>query len=470
MSKKKFHARLRLIVIIVCILTVGIIGELLAYSFFKNSDKVKGSSYVEKDIKNKGYQVENDNENLAKDSNTVAENKGNDIKESRNSEKKSKDSKKENENSEIKNENSKKESKDSEKKNKNSEIRNKDSEKGSKDSKKENPYESTKGTKDKDVTNNKIADKNTDETVMLFTGDIYLSEYVLNQYNKKGIAGILSQGIQEEFQKADLVMANEEFPFSSRGSKAADKQFTFRIDPKYVQIFNDMMINVVTLGNNHILDYGTQALQDTFSTLKGAKIQYVGAGNNLKEARETEYFDTGGKTIAVLGASRVIPVADWNAVENKPGLFTTYDPTALIAEIKAAREQSDYVIVYVHWGIERKNHPEEYQRNMAKQYIDAGADLVVGSHPHVLQGIEYYKDKPIIYSLGNFMFYNNIPQTALLKVTLQEENIKVNLLPAKAENGKTLLIEDSKEMQKFYKYMTDISYGVTFDKTGNISY
>lgn len=421
MNKKKFYARLRLLVVIICVLTVGIIGELLVYSYFKNSDKVKESSYVEKDINNNDNQEENVNENPAKDSDTTPENKGNDIKENT-------------------------------------------------DSEKENPYENTKNTDGKDVVDNNIVDKNTDEIVMLFTGDIYLSDYILNPYEKKGIDGILSQGIQEEFQKANFVMANEEFPFSKRGSKAEDKQFTFRVDPKYVQIFNDMMINVVTLGNNHVLDYGTQALQDTFSTLQDAKIPYVGAGNNLKEARETEYFDVGEKTIAVLGASRVIPVTDWNAGENKPGLFTTYDPTALIAEIKAAKTQSDYVIVYVHWGIERKNHPEEYQRNMAKQYIDAGADLVVGSHPHVLQGVEYYKDKPIIYSLGNFIFYNSIPQTALLKVTLQEENVKVDLLPAKAENGKTLLIEDPTEMQKFYEYMTDISYGVTFDKTGNISY
>ncbi|WP_097015927.1 CapA family protein [Anaerocolumna aminovalerica] len=413
MSKKKFHARLRTIVIIICILTVGIIGELIAYSYVKISDKAREDSYVEKDLNN------SDNKETAikdpdKDTNTAPE---------------------ENNSDETKEE--------------------------GRDSVKENPYED----------DNNSGDKNTDEIVMLFTGDIYFSDFILNQYNKKGLDGILSENIQEEFHNAHIVMANEEFPFSKRGSKAKDKQFTFRIDPQYVQIFSDMMINVVTLGNNHVLDYGTEALLDTFSTLQDAKIPYVGAGNNLKEARETKYFDVGEKTVAILGASRVIPVTEWNAGENKPGLFTTYDPTALIAEIETAKLQSDYVIVYVHWGIEKKNHPEEYQRKMAKQYIDAGADLVVGSHPHVLQGMEYYKGKPIIYSLGNFMFYSNIPQTALLKVTLQKgDSVKTELLPAKAENGTTFIIEDTKEIQQFYKYMTDISYGVTFDKSGAISY
>lgn len=423
MNKKKFYARLRIILVIICIVTIGIIGELIVYSYIKNSNKSKDNSHVEKDLINDSKQVENANDNPGKDSNKTSENKSDDRKENM-------------------------------------------------DTAKVNPNEITNDNNNegKDKAD-KMEDEKTDEIVMLFTGDIYLSDFILNQYDKKGIDGILSESIQEEFQKAHIVMANEEFPFSKRGTKAEDKQFTFRIDPKYVQIFKDMMINVVTLGNNHALDYGTQALQDTFSTLQGVDIQYVGAGNNLKEARETKYFDTGEKTIAVLGASRVIPVTDWNAGENKPGLFTTYDPTALIAEIKTAKEQSDYVIVYVHWGIEKKNHPEEYQRNMARQYIDAGADLVVGSHPHVLQGVEYYKDKPIIYSLGNFIFYSSIPQTALLKVTLQEGDLaKVEILPAKAENGNTFIIKDPKEMQKFYQYMSDISYGVTFDKNGNITY
>jgi poly-gamma-glutamate synthesis protein (capsule biosynthesis protein) len=415
MNKKKFHARLRTIVIIIFILAVGIIGELIAYSYVKISNKAKENSSAENDLHTDGDHKENTNEDLAKNSDMASEEHNSDVS------------------------------------------------KENRDFEKENPYEDTNETN--------ADDKNTDEIVMLFTGDIYLSDFILNQYNKKGVDGILSESIQEEFQNAHIVMANEEFPFSNRGSKAKDKQFTFRIDPQYVQVFTDMMINVVTLGNNHVLDYGTEALQDTFSALQGAKIPYVGAGNNIKEARETKYFDVGEKTIAILGASRVIPVPEWNAGENKPGLFTTYDPTALIAEIETAKSQSDYVIVYVHWGIEKNNHPEEYQRKMAKQYIDAGADLVVGSHPHVLQGVEYYKDKPIIYSLGNFVFYNNIPQTSLLKVTLQEgDSVKIELLPAKAENGTTFIIEDPKEIEKFYKYITDISYGVTFDKTGAISY
>ena len=90
-------------------------------------------------------------------------------------------------------------------------------------------------------------------------------------------------------------------------------------------------------------------------------------------------------------------------------MLTTYDPKILVDEIKKLREQCDYLVVYVHWGIERSERPEDYQRSLGKQYIDAGADVVIGSHPHVLQGVEYYKGKPIVYSLGNFIFRKQYP-------------------------------------------------------------
>jgi len=291
----------------------------------------------------------------------------------------------------------------------------------------------------------------------------------LNKYSKDGIDGILSKNLQVEFEEADIAMINQEFSFSNRGVPMENKQYTFRIDPKWVQIFNDMQVDIVTLANNHTLDFGVEALLDTFDTLDTARIQYVGAGINIAEARKTKYIEANNKIIAILGASRVIPVTDWNAGIDTPGLFTTYDPKAMIEEIEIAKELCDYVVVYVHWGIEKSDSPKEYQRSLAKQYIDAGADLVVGSHPHVLQGIEYYKDKPIIYSLGNFMFYNTINQTAILKVTLKEnEEIQVQFLPCETENALTDRIEEKSTRSEFYRYMKDISFDISFDENGFI--
>lgn len=310
-------------------------------------------------------------------------------------------------------------------------------------------------------------DQTAEDIVLVFSGDINMTDVIQNKYSQDGIDGILSKNFQEEFKNADIAMVNQEFAFTTRGTRAEDKQYTFRTAPDYVSVFKDMQVDVATLANNHTMDFGTVGLIDTFDTLKGAGIKYAGAGNNLTEAREIKYFSKKDKKIACLGASRVIPVPEWNAYDNKPGMLTTYDPAMLIEDIKTAKSQSDYVVVYVHWGLEKYDTPVEYQRNLAKQYIDAGADLVVGSHPHVLQGIEYYKGKPVIYSLGNFMFYSSINRTALLKVSLNEQNeAKVQLIPGRAENAFTYQIEEASDIQKFYQYMTDISYGVRFDGNG----
>ncbi len=305
------------------------------------------------------------------------------------------------------------------------------------------------------------------DITMLFTGDIYLSDVVVNAYKGKGIEAIVEKGLLSEMQGADITMSNQEFAFSTGGTAAEDKQYTFRVNPDYITAFQDMGIDIVTLANNHTMDFGLTALEDSFNTLKGAGIDYVGAGSNLSDARKIQYTENQGKTIAFLAASRVIPVYEWNAAENKAGLFTTYDPTLLLEDIKTASDNSDYVVVYLHWGIERAELPKDYQHSLAKQYIDAGADLVIGSHPHVLQGVEYYKGKPIVYSLGNYIFYSNIQRTAVLKITLDEDmNTKLQLLPAKAENAMTKLLSDSEEISQFYKYMESISFGVGFDEAG----
>lgn len=337
-------------------------------------------------------------------------------------------------------------------------------------------------SKDMNKTGNTIEDQNSlesnqnmnnedssQEIEMLFGGDIYLSDYIIQKYDKDGIDGILSAELQKEFADASIAMINSEFAFTSRGTPMNGKQYTFRRDPKYVQIYKDMKLDMVTLANNHSIDFGTDGLLDTMDTLKEAGIQYVGAGKTITEARETRYISVNNKNIAILGASRVIPDPDWNAGNSKPGLLTTYDPTALIEEVKAAAEKSDYIVVYVHWGIEKDTKPQEYQRSIAKQLIDAGADLVIGSHPHVLQGIEYYKDKPIVYSLGNFMFYNSIEKTAVLKVSVDPSNqVSVQLLPCSAANACTSIIEDEKDRDDFYQYIKSISFQIDFDENGMV--
>ena len=303
----------------------------------------------------------------------------------------------------------------------------------------------------------------------VFAGDVLLSDHVLNAYNKTGdITGVLDEGLRQEISLGDIFMVNQEFPFSNRGSAAPDKQFTFRLPPEKVSMLGEMGIDIVTLANNHALDYGTDALVDTLDALDGAGIYHVGAGRNINEAKALVTMEAKGKTIGFLGASRVIPVGSWNASADRPGMLTTYDPAALVAEIKKARESCDFVVVYVHWGIERDERPQDYQRTLGQQYIDAGADLVIGSHPHVLQGFEYYKGKPIVYSLGNFVFGSSIPRSALLRADWDGEKVELSLVPATSSGGYTRQVTDEAGRREFFDYLTGISYGVRVDENGNV--
>lgn len=305
---------------------------------------------------------------------------------------------------------------------------------------------------------------------LLFGGDVLLSSHVLTAYDQGGgIGGVLDEGFREEIELADIFMVNQEFPFSLRGEPAEDKQYTFRLPPEKVSIFQEMGIDIVTLANNHALDFGVDALLDSCATLDGAGILHVGAGEDLEEAAAWETVERKGKKIGFLGATRVIPVSSWAANQYNPGMLSTYDPTRVLEQIKAAKDVCDFVVVYVHWGIERAEHPEEYQKTMGRQYIDAGADLVIGSHPHVLQGIEYYKGKPIVYSLGNFVFGSSIPRTLLLRAEWDGEQVRLKVIPGTSGAGYTRTLTDPAKRQEFFQYLESISFGITVGEDGTIT-
>lgn len=306
---------------------------------------------------------------------------------------------------------------------------------------------------------------------LIFSGDILLSTHVTTAYDKSGgIEGVLDEPLRAEITQSDIYMANQEFPFSERGSAAPDKQFTFRLSPTRVSMMNEIGVDIVSIANNHTLDYGTDALVDTCNTLDQAGIAYVGAGENMDRAKKLETIEVKGKTIGFLAASRVYPDPNWVANRKKPGMVSGYDPTILLEEIKKAQDLCDYLVVYVHWGVEREEQPKEYQKVLGRKIIDAGGDLVVGSHPHVLQGVEYYKGKPICYSLGNFIFGSSIPKTVMLKadVDFDQDSVRLSLIPGTSRAGYTRKITDEKEIQSFYQYYQNLSFGITVDQAGVI--
>lgn len=224
-----------------------------------------------------------------------------------------------------------------------------------------------------------------------FVGDITLGNYAGQGYSGSFDQEYENQGqdstyflknVRSVFEKDDLTIANLEGPLTTSRDHA-EKTFAFQGKPEYVNILKEGNIEAVTLANNHSRDHFEQGMQDTKDILDENQIEHFGYD-------ESCIMDVQGVKIGFLGYSF---------------------PDSLTSEMSQAimdlKKQSDLVIVYYHWGIERDQSPMESQRSIAKKTIDTGADLVIGSHPHVLQGIETYKGKQIVYSLGNFCFGGN---------------------------------------------------------------
>ena len=299
-----------------------------------------------------------------------------------------------------------------------------------------------------------------------FAGDVHFSELVLQNYDKKGILAIVDEEMLSHMQKSDLFMLNHEFVFSNRGEPMEDKEYTLKNDPKYVKILQELGTDVVGIANNHILDFGQEAFLDTLDTLDGANIPYAGGGRNLSEASAPVVQTINGQTFAIFAATRVSPSANWYAGKNHPGILQTYDATTLNKEIEDANGKYDHVIVFVHWGVERVEIPEDYQRSLAKGYIDAGADLIIGAHPHVLQGFEYYKGVPICYSLGNYLFGNRTGETLLLNATFDsDDELSIQLIPCERIDGILTKIQDSAQL---FNHLTDISFGAAVSHRGTL--
>lgn len=331
----------------------------------------------------------------------------------------------------------------------------------------------TGDSQDQEDTALPVSNANHEDLVLAFAGDINFNETSkpIARYDreKKGILGGLSSELVEEMNAADIMMLNNEFAYSTRGTRIKEKSYTFRADPSRVDILHEMGVDIVSLANNHALDYGQDALLDTFTTLDAAEIDYIGAGEDRDRAKAPVYYTIKDKTIAYVAASRVIYAMDWYATDTRPGMVGTYDPTQFLETIQEAAANSDYVVAYVHWGVEYNNYPVDYQKTMAKQYIDAGADIVVGCHPHVMQGIEIYKGKIIAYSLGNFWFNNATRESGLLKIFIDsKDQMKAQLLPVMAKETYSYLLEEERDRKAYYDFLEEISFDVSFDAKGFI--
>lgn len=306
---------------------------------------------------------------------------------------------------------------------------------------------------------------------MSFVGDMLPGEY-LNPLMKQN-------GFDYPYRKAllylsepDITAGNLELPVTLGGTPIEGTPYVYKGHPEALPAIKDAGFDVLSLANNHAMDQGLEGMLDTMKHLKDAGIGFMGTGNNDTEAYQPYIAEARGVRVAFVGLSNVIPFVELKADRNTPGIAETYDANRAAAAISAAKENADLVVVMVHWGEDLEEEPEEDQKAKARAYIDAGADLVIGAHPHVLQGFETYKGKWIAYSLGNFIFEaypeGTDAETGVLDASCTKEGAcELRFNPMLVVQGQPTPLEGDAALALLDR-LRSISFGATLLRDGSI--
>lgn len=312
-----------------------------------------------------------------------------------------------------------------------------------------------------------------DNVTIMFAGDIlfdpnYGVMAALQQRGGKITEGISAE-LMEEMRSADIMMLNNEFPYSDRGLPTEEKAFAFRAPASYASYLEELGVDIVTLANNHAYDYGEEALLDTLQTLRDRKIPYVGAGVNAEEATAPVYFIIDNMKIGFVAATQIerLETPDTKgATETEPGVFRCWDGAKLLETVAEAKENCDFLIVYVHWGTENQEETDWAQDKQAAELAAAGVDLIIGAHPHILQKIDIVQEVPVIYSLGNFWFNSKSIDTGMVKITLSEGKLQsLQFIPCLQSGCRTILLSGHEKKDALEK-MRELSEDVEIDEDG----
>jgi poly-gamma-glutamate synthesis protein (capsule biosynthesis protein) len=282
------------------------------------------------------------------------------------------------------------------------------------------------------------------EATLLAAGDVMLGRSIGDGIREHGPAWPFER-VADVLRAADVAFVNLESPLTD-GGQPADKDFIFRGPPEAAGGLAGAGVDIVSLANNHVFDYGFTGLQDTWAALNAAGVAHAGSGENIVTAQRPVVIERNGLKLAFLAFVSTPPdsgsgfdVSATAASVDRPGV-AWLTPETVAEDVAAAKAQADLVVVSLHTGAEYQEPPTELQTEAAHAAIDAGAALVLGSHPHVLQGIETYKGGLIVYSLGNLVFdfdfvdysYPGLPSalSALLRVELGKTGVvKCELAP-----------------------------------------
>ncbi|MBE5835011.1 MAG: CapA family protein [Butyrivibrio sp.] len=322
-----------------------------------------------------------------------------------------------------------------------------------------------------------VIDVDSDDSITMgFAGDILFDPNyaIMNSIRKNGgISSVIDSNLMDMMNSVDVMMLNNEFSYSDRGTPTEGKTYTFRADPSSASMLNEMGVDIVSIANNHAYDYGETAFLDTMSTLKNYGIAYSGGGNNIDEASHPIYYiaDNGIK-VAIISATQIERLENPDtkgATESSAGVFRCLDDSLLLERVEEAKAQDAFVIVFIHWGTENQTDIDWWQEKQAAEISDAGADLIIGCHPHILQKVGYVNDTPVVYSLGNYLFNSKTLDTCMIYTTIYGDGTaELRFVPA-IQSGCTLNMATGDEYLRIINYMNAISDTAVIDGNGIIS-
>ncbi|CAG9613610.1 hypothetical protein BACCIP111899_02829 [Bacillus rhizoplanae] len=325
----------------------------------------------------------------------------------------------------------------------------------------------TEKAKGKELTNKPKEDP---EITLTFSGDTMFDWQLRPVIQSKG-ADYPFQHVKPEIEKADYSFVNLESAFTTREKKYPGQLFWIKSDPSTLQAIKNTGYDIVNIGNNHTLDYFQDGLLDTIFHVEKIGLPYIGAGKNASDAYTAREVTIKGKKFKFISFVRFMPDSAWVATNDKPGVANGYDLNLVTKTIKEQKKDADYMIVYMHWGVEKTNRPADYQKEYVQKMIEAGANAIVGSHPHWLQGFEYYNKVPVAYSLGNFLFPDYVTghsaETGVLTIKFKGKDVQMSFNPYMIRNNQVTPLQDT-EKQNMLQYLQSISNDVQIDTDGNI--
>jgi poly-gamma-glutamate synthesis protein (capsule biosynthesis protein) len=282
---------------------------------------------------------------------------------------------------------------------------------------------------------------------------------------------VLDPELAARMRAADVTMVNLETAVSERGAPIPEKTYTFRTPPQNLAFLREWLgTDVVSLANNHTFDYGRDAFLDTLVIPGEYGLAVIGAGEDYDAACRPFIAEAGGVRIAFFAVNQILSYTDWPATATRAGHLiarTTEEVAALGRAVAKARETCDYVIVYLHWGVELDRTPSERQVSTARALIDAGADVILGAHPHVVQSFEYYKGKPIAYSVGNFLFNSRNPELAVVFLHIENGAVTLEAVPCLV-SGTLTSPAGSERAQSMLTAWSALSRNAHFDANGRL--